>query len=115
MKKYAKSTLITLTITTLLFAGCGMKIPDEINLPVITNSPETEDNTASESDNTSEIQDDLGDNQDVAANIEEQSEPSEPPIDSQVIIRELFTTNILPEYGLADLKQNGVIKFNEDW
>ena len=115
MKKYAKSTLITLTITTLLFAGCGMKIPDEINLPVITNSPETEDNTASESDNISEIQDDLGDNQDMAANIEEQSEPSEPPIDSQVIIRELFTTNILPEYGLADLKQNRVIKFNEDW
>lgn len=109
MKLYTKTTIITLTVMSLLFAGCGAKNSDNSDN---SNNAETPVIVENEQDNSIEENDDAGSNQDVSAMQTEQPAPTEQPVDPQSIIRELFNSNILPEYGLADIKQKGIIKYD---
>ena len=109
MKLYQKTTIITLTVMSLLLAGCGAKNSDNSDN---SNNEETTVIAGNEQDNYTEENDDAGSNQDASAMQTEQPSATKQPADSQTIIRELFNSNILPEYGLADIKQKGVIKYN---
>lgn len=118
MKHYRKITLIALTLLLLVLAGCGTRESGD------RESDDYEDSDWDDSEEDKEADDGQDEDEEVVETLSasetpsptETTAPTEKPIDSKLLIREMVNNVIVPKYGLANIKQKGVI-YNStyDW